>query len=229
MNKIKGEKLTKNYNGVIAIKDVDIEIKKGEIVVIIGPSGSGKTTLLNLLGLIDKPTEGKVYIDEKDTETLTEKEIAEIRNKKFGFIFQFFYLIPELKIIENVFLPLWIREKRFSPEFLKEAEKYLNVFGILDKKNTYPSRLSGGELQRVAICRSLICQPEIIFADEPTGSIDNKSANSFFEFMKKFNEEKETTFVIATHNEKFLQFASKVVYLNEGKIERMEKKEMKWD
>ena len=224
MNKIKGEKLTKNYNGVIGIKDVDIEILKGEITVIIGPSGSGKTTLLNLLGLIDKPTEGKIYIDDIDTGTLSEIQIAEIRNRKFGFIFQFFYLIPELKIIENIFLPLWIKEKKFSPEFLKEAEKYLTAFGILNKKDTYPSKLSGGELQRVAICRSLICQPEVIFADEPTGSIDNKSASIFFEFMRKFNEEKGTTFVIATHNEKFLQFASKVVYLIDGKIDKIEKR-----
>ncbi|MGB9678349.1 MAG: ABC transporter ATP-binding protein, partial [Candidatus Ratteibacteria bacterium] len=223
MNKLIGKKLTRNYNGVFGIKDIDIEIIKGEIVVIIGPSGSGKTTLLNLLGLIDRPTEGKVYIDEIDTGTLSEIQIAEIRNKKFGFIFQFFHLIPELKVIENVFLPLWIKEKKFSTEFLKESEKYLDAFGILNKKNSYPSRLSGGEMQRVAICRSLICQPEIIFADEPTGSIDNKTSSVFFEFMKKFNEEKGATFVIATHNEKFLQFASKVVYLMEGKIEKIEK------
>lgn len=224
MNKLKGERLTKNYDGVIALMEVNIEIKKGEIVVIIGPSGSGKTTLLNLLALIDKPTEGKVYIDEIDTGSLSESQLAEIRNRKFGFIFQFFHLIPELKVIENVFLPLWIKEKKFSPDFLNEAEKYLNAFGILNKKNTYPSKLSGGELQRVAICRSLICQPEIIFADEPTGSIDNKTATSFFEFMKKFNQEKGTTFVIATHNEKFLQFASKVVYLIEGKINKVEER-----
>jgi putative ABC transport system ATP-binding protein len=224
MNKIKGEKLTKNYNGVIGIKNVDIEIIKGEITVIIGPSGSGKTTLLNLLALIDKPTEGKIYIDDIDTGTLSEIQIAEIRNKKFGFIFQLFHLIPELKIVENVFLPLWIKEKKFSQEFIKEAEKYLSAFGILNKKDAYPSKLSGGELQRVAICRSLICQPEIIFGDEPTGSIDNKSASIFFEFMKKFNEENGTTFVIATHNEKFLQFASKVVYLIDGKIDKVEKR-----
>ncbi|MCS7179820.1 MAG: ABC transporter ATP-binding protein [bacterium] len=224
MNKIKGEKLTKNYNGVCGIKEVDIEILKGEIVVIIGPSGSGKTTLLNLLGLIDKPTEGKIYLDDIDVGKLSERQLAEIRNKKFGFIFQFFHLIPELKVIENVFLPLWIKEKKFSLDFLKEAEKYLISFGIFDKKDTYPSRLSGGELQRVAICRSLICKPEIIFADEPTGSIDKNSALIFFEFMKKFNEENGTTFIIATHNENFLQFASKVVYLIEGKIKEIEKR-----
>ncbi len=224
MNKIRGERLTKNYNGVIGIKEVDIEIEKGEVVVIIGPSGSGKTTLLNLLALIDKPTEGKVFIDDVDTENLTERQLSKIRNEKFGFIFQFYYLIPELKVIENVVLPLWIKEKQFKSDFLKEGEKYLSAFGIFDKKDAYPSKLSGGQLQRVAICRSLICQPEIIFADEPTANIDNETAKIFFEFMKNFNQEKKMTFVIATHNEKFLQFATKVVYLIEGKIKKVEKR-----
>lgn len=224
MNKIKGERLTKNYNGVIGVKEVNIEIEKGEIVVIIGPSGSGKTTLLNLLALIDRPTGGKVFIDDIDTENLTESQLSKIRNEKFGFIFQFFHLIPELKVIENVILPLWIKEKQFKKDFLKEGEKYLSAFGILDKKDSYPSKLSGGQLQRVAICRSLICQPEIIFADEPTGNIDNETAKVFFEFMINFNQEKMTTFVIATHNEKFLQFASKIVYLIDGKVEKVEKR-----
>ncbi len=224
MSKIKGERITKKYNGLTALKEVDIEIEKGEIVVVIGPSGSGKTTLLNILGLIDKPTEGKVYVDDKFTGNLSEKELADIRNKKFGFIFQFFYLIPELTVIENIFLPLWVKEKKYDKNFVVEAEKYLSSFGILDKKNAFPTRLSGGEMQRVAICRSLICKPEIIFADEPTGSIDKISALSFFEFMEKLNKENGTTFVIATHNEIFLQFASKIVYLNEGRIEKTEKR-----
>lgn len=230
MNKIKGEGLTKNYNGTIAIEDINIEIEKGDIFVIIGPSGSGKTTLLNLLGLIDKPTKGKIYIDQKDVENMNEREIAKIRNENFGFIFQFFHLIPELTVIENVILPLWIKKKKYDlKRYLKEGEKYLEFFGILHKKNSYPSQISGGEMQRVAICRSLICNPEIIFADEPTGSIDKISAEYFFNFMKQLNKEKNKTFVIATHNEKFLQFASKIVYLKEGKIEKIEKRRKLWD
>ncbi|MGC8976515.1 MAG: ABC transporter ATP-binding protein [Candidatus Ratteibacteria bacterium] len=224
MNKIKTEGITKNYGNLVAIKDINLEIKKGEIVVIIGPSGSGKTTLLNILGFLDKPTKGKIYIDDKLSENLNEIELAKIRNENFGFIFQFFYLIPELTVLENVFLPLWIKEKKFDKKFITEAEKYLSFFGILDKKNSYPSKLSGGELQRVAICRSLICNPEFIFADEPTGSIDSNSALSFFEFMEKLNKEKEKTFVIATHNEIFLQFATKVVYLKEGEIKKIEER-----
>lgn len=224
MSKIKAEGITKNYGNLVALKDINLEIDKGEIVVIIGPSGSGKTTLLNILGLIDKPNEGKVYIDGKYLGNLSERELAEIRNRKFGFIFQFFYLIPELTVLENIFLPLWIKEKKFDKKFISEAEKYLSIFGILDKKNVYPSELSGGELQRVAICRSLICNPEVIFADEPTGSIDNVSALCFFKFIENLNKERQTTFLIGTHNEKFLQFATKIVYLKEGKIEKIEKR-----
>ncbi len=225
MNKIKLENVWKNYGNLIALRDINLEIDKGEIVVIIGPSGSGKTTLLNILGLIDKPTEGKVYLNQKYVGDLSEKEIADIRNREFGFIFQFFYLIPELTVIENVFLPLWIKEKKFNSKFILEAEKYLEKFGILDKKNYYPSKLSGGEMQRVAICRSLICNPEIILGDEPTGSIDSMSALSFYDFMKKLNKEMGKTFVIATHNENFLQFATKIVYLKEGKIDKIERRE----
>jgi ABC-type lipoprotein export system ATPase subunit len=224
MNKIKVENVWKNYGNFTALKDINLEINKGEIVVIIGPSGSGKTTLLNILGLIDKPTEGKVYLNQKYVGDLSEKEVAIIRNREFGFIFQFFYLIPELTVIENVFLPLWIKEKKFDKKFILEAEKYLEKFGILEKKNYYPSKLSGGEMQRVAICRSLICNPEIIFGDEPTGSIDSASALNFYNFMSKLNKEMNKTFVIATHNESFLQFATKIVYLKEGKIEKIERR-----
>ena len=224
MNKIKLENVWKNYGNLTALNDINLEIDKGEIVIVIGPSGSGKTTLLNILGLIDKPTKGRVYLNQKFVGDLSEKEIANIRNREFGFIFQFFYLIPELTVIENVFLPLWIKEKNFDKKFISEAEIYLEKFGILDKKNYYPSKLSGGEMQRVAICRSLICNPEIIFGDEPTGSIDSVSALNFYNFIKRLNKDLGKTFVIATHNENFLQFATKIVYLKEGKIEKIERR-----
>ncbi|MCD6408054.1 ABC transporter ATP-binding protein [bacterium] len=222
MNKLKGENLKKVYSrNVVAIENVDIEIEKREIVVIFGPSGSGKTTLLNLLGLLDKPTEGNVILDDMVLNNIDEKKAGEIRNRKFGFIFQFFYLIPELTVVENIILPLWIKEKRAKlKQFYKNAEELLKSFDLIKKKDFYPTQLSGGENQRVAICRSLICEQEIIFADEPTGSIDKFSSEIFFRTIKKLNEEKGTTFVIATHNENFLQISSKVVYLKEGKIEK---------
>ena len=224
MNEIRGCEIVKKYGDVVALNRVNIEIKEGEIVVILGPSGSGKTTLLNILGLLDKPTEGRVFLNGKDITDVSEEKGAILRNRNFGFIFQFFYLIPELTVIENVMLPLWIKEK--SPlklkRYYREAEELLAEFGMEKRKDFYPSQLSGGELQRVAICRSLICSPSIIFADEPTGSIDKNSAKVFYEIMERLNKEKKVSFVIATHNEKFLQFASKVVYLKEGEVEKVE-------
>ncbi|MCM8760226.1 MAG: ATP-binding cassette domain-containing protein, partial [Candidatus Omnitrophica bacterium] len=148
---------------------------------------------------------------------------SEIMNKLFGFIFQFFYLIPELTVMENVMLPLWIKERNYRKirTYYMEAEKLLGDFNLLRRKDAYPSHLSGGEMQKVAICRSLICNPEIIFADEPTGSIDRESSEMFFNFVQLLNKKKGMTFFIGTHNEKFLQFATKVVYLKDGEIEKI--------
>jgi len=202
-----------------------MEIEKGEIAVIVGPSGSGKTTLLNILGLLDRPTAGNVFIDSQDITKLEEKEACGLMNRTFGFIFQFFYLIPELTVVENVMLPLWIKDK--TPLKLKayyrDAGVLIEEFGLGGRRDFYPSQLSGGELQRVAICRSLICEPEIIFADEPTGSIDRKSTEMFFELVRQLNRQKGVTFVIGTHNEKFLEFATTIISLNQGEVASIEK------
>lgn len=227
MNKLAAKNITKEYpGGVRALHNIDLEIESGEMLIILGPSGSGKTTLINVLGLLDKPTGGSVYLDEKEITSLKESEKCEIMNRTFGFIFQFFYLIPELTVIENVMLPLWIKEKTALKlkAYHEEAESLLDEFNLSGRKSFYPSQLSGGELQRVAICRSLICKPSVIFADEPTGSIDKKASEVFFSLIKSLNKEKGVTFIIGTHNEKFLQFATKVVYLNEGEIEKTEHK-----
>jgi|LSQX01.1.fsa_nt_gb ABC-type lipoprotein export system ATPase subunit len=225
MIKLTGENITKEYpGGVKALNNVNIQIEKGDIAVIIGPSGSGKTTLLNILGLLDKPTKGRVVMDGKDITLLDEKQAAQLMNQQFGFIFQFFYLIPELTVVENVLLPLWIKEKTtLKIKFYNEAENLLSEFGLSNRKNFYPYQLSGGELQRVAICRSLICNPSVVFADEPTGSIDKKSTEIFFELVEKLNNQKNVTFVICTHNEKFLDFATKMISLNQGEIVKYEK------
>ncbi len=228
MNKLAAINITKEYSGgVRALRGVDIEVESGEMLILMGPSGSGKTTLINVLGLLDKPTEGSVYLDGKEITSLKETEKCAIVNRTFGFIFQFFYLIPELTVAENVMLPLWIKEKTSLKlkSYYREAEILLEEFNLSGRKDFYPSQLSGGELQRVAICRSLICRPSVIFADEPTGSIDKKSSEVFFELIKSLNREKRVTFIIGTHNEKFLQFATKVVYLNEGGIEKIEIRE----
>jgi len=221
MNRLRCANITREYpGGVKALSGITLEIEKGEIAVVIGPSGSGKTTLLNILGLLDKPTEGRVYVDEKEITVLDEKESTRLMNKTFGFIFQFFYLIPELTVVENVMLPLWIKDK--TPLKLKsyyeKAGNLLEEFGMEGRRDFYPSQLSGGELQRVAICRSLVCEPGIIFADEPTGSIDKKSSEMFFELVRELNRQKGVTFVIGTHNEKFLELATKIISLNQGEL-----------
>ena len=223
MDKLSCKEVTKEYpGGITALRNVNLEVKKGDIVVVMGPSGSGKTTLINILGLLDVPTKGSVYLDGREINRLNEREKCEIMNSTFGFIFQFFYLIPELTVLENVMLPLWIKEKSYRriKNYYEEAEKLLGDFNLLKRKDAYPSHLSGGEMQKVAICRSLICNPEIIFADEPTGSIDRESSEMFFNFVQLLNKKKGMTFFIGTHNEKFLQFATKVVYLNDGEIEK---------
>lgn len=222
MSILRAEKITKVYGSVEALRDVDIEIADRDVTVIMGPSGSGKTTLLNLLALLDRPTSGTVFLNEAEITGLEEKKAADLRNRNFGFIFQFFYLLPELTVLENVFLPLWVKEKGFlkAGRYQAEAKRLLAEFHLEGKENSYPGQLSGGELQRVAICRSLICQPQIIFADEPTGSIDKDSARIFFELIATLNRERGVTFLIATHNEKFLQLATSVVYLREGRVER---------
>ncbi len=228
MNRLTAVNVTKEYpGGVRALRNVNLEVNAGEMLILLGPSGSGKTTLINVLGLLDKPTGGSVYLDGREITSLGENEKCGIMNRTFGFIFQFFYLIPELTVMENVMLPLWIKEKTYLKLrlYYQEAENLLREFNLAGRKTFYPSQLSGGELQRVAICRSLICKPQVIFADEPTGSIDKEASEMFFELIKKLNKEKGVTFIIGTHNEKFLQFASKVVYLNEGEIEKTEIKE----
>ncbi len=225
MNNITCVNIAKEYEGgVIALQEANLEICRGEIVVFAGPSGSGKTTFINILGLLDNPTAGAVYMDGKQISMLPEAGAKKIISENYGFIFQFFNLLPELTVVENVMLPLWIKEK--SPLKLKSyyerAEQLLSEFGILKRKDFFPSSLSGGEMQRAAICRSLICEPDVIFADEPTGSIDRKSSEIFFELLRELNVNRKVTFIIGTHNEKFLQFASKVVYLDQGRIEKID-------
>jgi len=220
------ESLTKVYPpSVTAIEDVSLEVAQGEIVVILGPSGSGKTTLLNLLALLDRPTSGIVRWSGKDVSGLDERETSRMRNETFGFIFQFFHLIPELSVAENVYLPLWVREKKNDRNaYRRAALDLLREFALEGKAEEYPNHLSGGEKQRVGICRSLICDPAVIFADEPTGNLDRKASADVLSLIEGLNRQKGRTFVVATHNENFLKIATKVIYLSNGRLDRMEKR-----
>ena len=204
---------------VIALSEINLSLKRGEILVIFGPSGSGKSTLLHLLAGLDRPTEGKVWLNGADLSGFSDEELARLRNEKFGFIFQFYHLLSEFTIAENVILPLLIGRKRESYKIYQEkAISLLAEFGLSERMNFRPAQLSGGEQQRTAIARALINNPEIIFADEPTGNLDREASNSFLQSIRKLNQKNHQTFLLATHNQAVAKVASRVLNLREGKI-----------
>ena len=220
MNIIELQKVTKIYKldevEVVGVKDVDLKIKKGEFVCIMGPSGSGKSTLLHLIGCLDKPTYGKVFIDGIDVSKMSEDELAEIRKNKIGFVFQFFNLYPTLNALENIELPMIIAEK--DKEYRrKRAIELLKIVGMEKFKDHFPSELSGGQRQKIAIARALANDPPIILADEPTGNLDSKSGKEVMEIFKKLNEEGKTI-VVVTHNKEVAKYAERIIYLKDGKI-----------
>ncbi len=207
---------------VYALKGINLKVKRGEVIAIVGPSGSGKSTLLNLIGCLDRPTKGKVLIDGKDVSKLSDDELAEIRRKKIGFVFQFFYLIPGLTALGNVMLPMVFagipKEKREE-----RAKKLLKIVGLEKRMNHKPNELSGGERQRVAIARALANDPEIILADEPTGNLDSKTGKEIMEILTKLNKEENVTLIVVTHNPYVASYAERIIYLKDGKIIKIEK------
>jgi len=220
MNIIELQKVTKIYKldevEVVGVKDVDLKIKKGEFVCIMGPSGSGKSTLLHLIGCLDKPTYGKIFIDGIDISKMSEDELAEIRKNKIGFVFQFFNLYPTLNALENVELPMIIAEK--DKEYRrKRAMELLKIVGMEKFKDHFPSELSGGQRQKIAIARALANDPPIILADEPTGNLDSKSGKEVMEIFKKLHEEGRTI-VVVTHNKEVAEYSERIIYLKDGKI-----------
>jgi ABC-type lipoprotein export system ATPase subunit len=194
--------------------NLNLNIPKGNIFGIIGPSGSGKSTLLNLIGGLDLPTEGKVFVKDVEISLLKEEERSYFRSKFISYVFQFFHLIPELNILENVALPLIIKNKK-RKEIFKKAKAILNSLGIGEFAKRYPAEISGGEQQRVCIARALITEPEIILLDEPTGSLDHKNSEILIEIIKKIHLEKNITFVIVTHNENLKNICDNVHHLGE--------------
>ncbi len=199
-----------------AIDNVNFEVKKGEYVSIIGPSGSGKSTLMNILGLLDVPDSGEYILDGVNTKDLTDGELAKLRNKKIGFVFQNFNLLSKLTAWENVQVPL-IYQGISSKESKKIAFEYLEKVGLKGRENHLPKQLSGGQQQRVAIARALCCKPEIILADEPTGALDSKTGVEIIEMFKKLNEEGQTIILI-THDNGIAQKAKKIVRISDGKL-----------
>jgi len=199
-----------------ALDNVNLTINKGEFIAIIGPSGSGKSTLMNLLGLLDQPTTGTYELDGTDVSSLSENEAAQTRNKKIGFVFQSFNLLPRTKAIDNVALPL-IYSNISKEKRLAMAEKELKQVGLETKLNSKPNQLSGGQQQRVAIARSLVTNPEIILADEPTGNLDSKTSSEIMDLFKNLHRQGKTIILI-THEENIAKQAKRVIKIKDGKI-----------
>ena len=229
---IKLEGISKYYymgeNIVKAVDGVDIEVNKGDFVAIMGPSGSGKSTSMNLVGSLDLPTKGKIFLEGHDISELHESEIAQLRGKKIGFIFQSFNLIPNLTMKENVMLPMIFQEKPIE-ERKKIAEKILEKIGLSDRMNHYPRELSGGQQQRVAIARAMANDPEIILADEPTGNLDTLTGEKVMHILEDLNTEGKTI-IIVTHDPKLAEkYAKKIYWMKDGKIDKItEKIKDKW-
>ena len=226
MNKtiVQAKGLYKKYSDgereLTVLKDINLRICKGELVSITGPSGSGKSTLLHILGILDSSTRGILKYDEADISSMSEDEKSTLRNRKIGFIFQFFHLFSELTVIENISLPLMIKNKRnklLSHEH-EVIEQLVQEIGLEKRSLHRPNQLSGGEQQRVAIARALVNQPEIILADEPTGNLDKENRESIYTLLRNLNKNKGITIVIATHDETFAKTAPRMFKLVDGSV-----------
>jgi|TARA_B100000745_G_C20142157_1_gene391616 lipoprotein-releasing system ATP-binding protein len=214
---LKGKNIYKSFDNLEVLKDINIEIERGKIVSIVGKSGAGKSTLLYILSTLDKATNGEVLFDNKKLDELKGDDLSNFRNKKIGFIFQFHNLLSEFTVLENVSIPALISssDKEKIKIKAKEILKKLNLFDRLAHK---PNELSGGEQQRVAIARSLINSPDIVFADEPTGNLDSENSQNFIKMIQKLNKEYNQTFVIVTHNKDFFKISDYSYTIKDGRI-----------
>jgi lipoprotein-releasing system ATP-binding protein len=212
--------LRKVFNGQVpteALRGITLQFRRGEFASIVGPSGSGKSTLLYLLSGLDKPTSGRVEFDGVDLTTLNERALAEFRNRRMGFVFQFHFLLPEFTATENVAMPLLIAGIN-RREALDKAAELLKRFGLGHRLRHYPSQLSGGEQQRVAIARALVNDPDILFCDEPTGMLDSKNAQALYELLREVNAERGQTILVVTHEREFAQRTDRIIQLQDGQV-----------
>lgn len=216
---LEGKQLFKSYGDLKVLKGIDIGIEKGEIVSIVGASGAGKSTLLHILGTLDNPDGGELFIKGENITKLNNNQIARFRNLNIGFVFQFHNLLPEFSAMENICIPGYI-SKRNPKEVEAKAMQLMELLGIDGRKDNKPSELSGGEQQRASVARALINDPEIVFADEPSGNLDSKNANELHELFFKLRKELNQTFVIVTHNEHLAQMADRILEIKDGLIEK---------
>ena len=211
--------ISKSYGTQLILDKISLRVKESEMVSILGPSGSGKSTLLQIIGLLMRADSGQVYLDGIDYASLTEKEQAIFRNQKLGFVFQFHNLLGEFSCEENIKFPLFIKGEHLKEADLELFEKIVQTLGILPILKKLPSQISGGEQQRVAVARALINRPTLLLADEPTGNLDNKNAETLYELFVELKAVWQQRIIMVTHNEKLTTHSDQVIYLNSGKIE----------
>lgn len=222
MEAIKVENINKGFgsghNRITVLDGVSLEIKHGEFVSLMGASGSGKSTLLYLIGGLDKADGGSIYLSGKDISSLNDKEFSKIRREKIGFVFQFYNLVQNLTVEENIVLPLLMSGKR-EKDFKNELEEIMQITGLSDKRKSYPRELSGGQQQRTAIARTVMINPEIILADEPTGNLDSKSSEEIMKLFARLNNEKNITILQVTHSDSIAAYGTRTLHLADGRLE----------
>jgi putative ABC transport system ATP-binding protein len=219
MTIIEAKEISKTYyigdNQILVLDRVSFAVPHGEFMVVEGDSGSGKSTLISILSGLDKPSEGRVFIEGKDITDMREDQLAPLRNEMIGFVFQSFHLVPSLNALENVMFPA---ELKRDPEAREKAETLLKQIGLQGRRTNFPHQLSGGEKQRVAICRALINEPRIVFADEPTGNLDSNNGKAILELLLELQKERRTTLVLVTHSKEIAKMADRIILLQDGKI-----------
>jgi len=219
---IKFENVFKDYEigdeKATVLKNINLTIKDGEFSSIVGPSGCGKSTMMHIMGLLDKPSSGRVFIGDKDVSHLSDDSLSELRNHYVGFIFQQFNLINKLSVLENVILPTKYSKTKIDFDPVKKAEELLKRFGILERKDYRPNKISGGQQQRVAISRALIMDPKLILADEPTGNLDSKSGSEILKLLNELNDDLKVTILIVTHDKEIAAHAKRQIQMKDGEI-----------
>ena len=201
-----------------ALRGVDLDLHRGEFVALVGPSGSGKSTLLNIIGLLDRPTAGRVVVAGTDTSNLDERALTTLRARWLGFVFQFHHLLPAFTAVENVMLPEWADTGRPTHDMRRRGEEMITAVGLADRAHYRTRDLSGGQQQRVAIARAMVRRPPLVLADEPTGNLDTASADDIFELMRRFNREYRTTFLVVTHDPRIAARCQRVIEIVDGRI-----------